>query len=114
MLRDKFWVPTLPLDKDPNGPHVKSSYEEFTLGVWHVLMVKDKPFSILNFDWEGLCTTFGFLLHALHDVYTISPGLFAFSLIAHSWLAIEGPLSLYFSNKLFFFVSTRISFRCLC
>lgn len=105
MLRDKFRTPTK-APSVPNDHDAKLTYEELMLGVWRVLVVKDSPFSIINFRWESFSTTFAFFLQALYDVYTISPRLFVLCIVAHFWFAIEEPLSLYFSNRLFFFVGT--------
>ncbi|KAH0835777.1 P-loop containing nucleoside triphosphate hydrolase protein [Lanmaoa asiatica] len=108
MLR-KFRTHTS-LPETPSAPNnIKSSYDELMLGVWRVLVVKDSHFSMFNFRLENLSTTFPLLRRALYDVYTISPRLFALTIMTHFWFAIEGPLSLYFSNRLFFFIEKRIS-----
>lgn len=105
MLRDEFWTRT-PQPENPSAPNdVKLPYEELMLGIWRVLVVKDSRFSMFNLRWENISSTFLLLRRALYDVYIISPRLFALSIMAEFWLAIEGPLSLYFSNSLFFLVS---------
>ena len=108
MLREKFRAHAASPDRPvPSGSpdDIKSSYEELTLGVWRVLVMKDSPFSVFNFQWDILSETFLLLHRALCDVYSISPRLFALYIMAHVWFAIEEPLSLYFSNRLFLFVS---------
>lgn len=105
MLRNRFWT-RIPPPETQNAPKdVKLSYEELMLGVWRVLVLKDRRFSIFNFQWENLSSSFPLLRRALYDVYTISPRLFALRILAEFWFSIEGPLSLYFSNNLFFSVS---------
>jgi hypothetical protein len=105
MLGDKFWTRPPPPEK-PSAPNdVKLPYEELMLGIWRVLVVKDSRFSMFNLRRGTISSTFLLLHRVLYDVYTISPRLFALTIVAEFWLAIEGPLSLYFSNSLFFFVS---------
>lgn len=114
MLRNKFWT-RAPPPKTPSTPNdVKFSYEELMLGVWRVLVMKDSRFSMPNFGWkqsEDPSQTFPLLCRAVYDVYTISPRLFAHTIMTQFWFAIEGPLSLYFSNRLLFFVSELSSPR---
>ncbi|KAG9312732.1 hypothetical protein JVU11DRAFT_7162 [Chiua virens] len=62
-----------------------------------------------NFGWEVLSTNFPFLRRALCDLYTISPRLFIMTIIGHLWFAIEGSLSLYLSNLLFYSIEKKIS-----
>ncbi|KAF8452299.1 hypothetical protein L210DRAFT_2025366 [Boletus edulis BED1] len=83
----------------------KMSYEELRLGIWRVLVVKDSHFSMFNFRWENISLALPLLRRALYDVYTISPRLFALRILAELWFAIEGPLSFYIYNTLFFSVS---------
>ena len=105
MLRDKLWARTPP-PETPSAPNdVKFPYDELTLGIWRVLVLKDSRFSIFNLQRENFSSTFLLLRRALYDVYTISPRLLALSIVAEFWFAIEGPLSLYLSKSLFFFVS---------
>ncbi|KAI9567137.1 hypothetical protein HD554DRAFT_1028467 [Boletus coccyginus] len=109
MLHDKFWTRTPPPETPGASNDANLSYEELMLGIWRVLVVKDSRFYMLNFRWENLSSTFSLLWRALYDVYTISPRLFALTLLAQLWSAIEGPLSLYFSNTLFLFIEKKIS-----
>lgn len=83
----------------------KLSCGELMLGVWRVVVVKDSHFPMFSFQWETLSMSFALFFHILYDMYTISPRFFALCIIAHMWFAIEGPHSLYFSTRLFFFVS---------
>jgi len=111
MLHDKSWTRTPPPKTPSASNDANPSYEELMLGIWRILIVKDSRFSMLSFRWENLSSTFSLLWRALYDVYTVSPRLFALSILAQFWSAIEGPLSLYFSNTLFFFVSALTSPR---
>ncbi|KAG9312731.1 P-loop containing nucleoside triphosphate hydrolase protein [Chiua virens] len=114
MLLDKFLALITP-EKNPSSTtststnDVKSNYQELRLGVWRVQLMKNSHLFRLDFGWKDLTTALPFLRRALYDVYTISPRLFAFCIIEQLWSAIDRPLSLYLSNRLFYAIEARIA-----
>lgn len=111
MLRNRFWTRPPPLETKNSPDDVKSTTEELMIGIWRVLVVKESRFPMFNFQWENISSTFPLLRRAIYDVYAISPHLFALRILTEIWFGIEGPLSLYFSNNLFFSVSLPSSPR---
>lgn len=105
MYPSKFWTRSISPETKSSPDDVKPSYQELVIGVWRVLVVKDARYSMFNLQWKNLSSTFPLLRRALHDVYSISPRLFALRILAEFWFAIESPLSLYFTNLLFSLVS---------
>ena len=107
IVSHNFWTQLTSSDRPPGIPNdVKSPYEELTLGVWRVLVMKDSFFSAFDFRWESFSMGAACFLNFLYDVYTISPRLFSLCIMGQFWSAIEGPLGLYLSNRLFFCVGT--------
>ncbi|KIJ59189.1 hypothetical protein HYDPIDRAFT_190613 [Hydnomerulius pinastri MD-312] len=109
-LRNRFskLVSNIRVSNSQHAKNVGSNHEELILGVWRVLIAKDTRFWLPGLKWDAISTNLPFLRRAFWDIYAISPPLFVFTILTHTWAAIEIPLSLYFSTRLLFFIERRI------
>lgn len=83
---------------------VKTKFDELRLGVWRLIIVDEPRFGIQS-QKDALSVVPPLFLRALSDMYAISPPMFLLSICMHLWRAMEEAMSLYFSNRLLFFVS---------
>ncbi|KIJ16673.1 hypothetical protein PAXINDRAFT_10381 [Paxillus involutus ATCC 200175] len=93
----------------PSPPKkAQQDYQELRLGVWRVLLAKKTRYGFQGLQWETISANLPLMRRALSDVYVVSPSLFVFTILAHLWYGVEDSLSLYFSNRLLFFIEKRI------
>ncbi|KAH7889214.1 P-loop containing nucleoside triphosphate hydrolase protein [Phlebopus sp. FC_14] len=87
---------------------VKPTFTEFTLGIWRVRIANNSRSKVPSFGLGIIHTHVPLLRQAFLDVYAVSPPLFMGAVLTNLWDAIERPLSLYFSNRLLFFIERSI------
>lgn len=87
---------------------VKTKFDELRLGVWRLIIVDEPRFGIQS-QKDALSVVPPLFLRALSDMYAISPPMFLLSICMHLWRAMEEAMSLYFSNRLLFFIERRLS-----
>lgn len=97
-----------PIDK------AKKKYSELKLGVWRLIILDDSAYKFPGIQSPSEIKTVLIPLfrRAFGDMYAISPMMFYLIVVTHLWRAMEETMSLYFSNRLLFFVS-RCEFRAL-
>ena len=83
----------------------KKKYSEINLGVWRIHLARESLFKLPGISPQGVTNTIPLLRRACVDLYTISPPMFVFMVLAHFWYAVQDSLSLYFSSQLLFHVS---------
>ncbi|KAH7920697.1 P-loop containing nucleoside triphosphate hydrolase protein [Leucogyrophana mollusca] len=86
-----------------------SPFTEVKLGVWRILIAQEPGLALPGLNWNILPVNASVLRRAFSDVYAISAPLFCCLVLINVWMAIETPLSLYFSSQLLFYIEHRIA-----
>lgn len=94
-----------PIDK------AKKKYSELKLGVWRLIILDDSAYKLPGIQSPSEIRTVLIPLfrRAFGDMYAISPMMFYLIVVTHLWRAMEETMSLYFSNRLLFFIERRLS-----
>jgi len=90
----------------------KKMFSKLELGVWRLTILNDSAYKLPGIQSPSEVTTVLIPLfrRAFGDMYAISPVMFYLIVVTHLWRAMEETMSLYFSNRLLFFVS-KCEFR---
>ncbi|KAH7920696.1 P-loop containing nucleoside triphosphate hydrolase protein [Leucogyrophana mollusca] len=93
---------------NPESTEKRPPFADIRLGVWRLLVAQEPGFVIPGLGWNISPMKLSILRRAFSDVYAISTPMFLGFILTHFWMAIESPLSLYFSSRLLFYIEHRI------
>ncbi|KAI6115405.1 P-loop containing nucleoside triphosphate hydrolase protein [Pisolithus croceorrhizus] len=106
----KYFTVTIPIAERRFKTNLK--YTEIRLGVWRLVIANDS-LSFLSLPglrhYHDIVNVIPLVRRAWGDLYTISPPMFLFVVLAKLWSAMDDTLSLYFSSKLLTYIERRIS-----
>lgn len=89
----------------------ENKFSDLKLGVWRLIILNEYAYKVPGIQSSSEVTTVLIPLfrRAFGDMYAISPVMFYLIVVTHLWRAMEETMSLYFSNRLLFFIERRLS-----
>ncbi|KAJ7486818.1 P-loop containing nucleoside triphosphate hydrolase protein [Mycena latifolia] len=90
--------------KDSTPIDDKDAYTEVDLGVWRVLLAREKTarrFGLPVDKWKAAVTAYPFLLRFFREIYALDPRMVILFILLKLWSSMESVLMLYVSGRLF-------------
>ncbi|KAJ7486852.1 P-loop containing nucleoside triphosphate hydrolase protein [Mycena latifolia] len=89
--------------KDSPSVDDKDAYTEVELGVWRVLLAREKVapgFGIPMDKWNAAATAYPLLLRFFREIYSLDPRMVILFILLKLWSSMESVLMLYVSGRL--------------